>query len=290
MNTILTERDEAYAAIAAVQEAGSEDSITSKLDPREIDGLADAMITFRAAAMPPEGTPGGSVVTLAELQLPGAARRALRQAGIRTARQLVAHTAGEVLAMPGMDTVTVSQVKEAMSRNGLCFGKELPGDPLTEEWLAEIGFRWHQLERQPFKHWLLWIGEAADASGWFEDLGIELSRTTGEESWHCWARADYTGRYTRFVHLRHVTTREDLIFLLEGIVGRGFDRADVYNGIWMAPGRAAKARGQEERLDRRIMRERPWRSIEREESCGRALPEHMQLHEKLRGRGETDGR
>ena len=30
--------------------------------------------------------------------------------------------------------------------------------PLTEEWLKENGFKWHQFDRQPDKHWLLWLG------------------------------------------------------------------------------------------------------------------------------------
>jgi len=287
---VLTERDEAYAAIAAVQQAWSEDSITEKLDRREIDALADAMVAFRAVALPPEGAPGGAIVTLADLQLPGGAQRALRQAGVRTARQLVARTAGDVLAMPGMDVVTVNQVKEAMSRHGLCFGRDLPGEDITEGWLTEIGFRWHQLDRQPFKQWLLWIGEAADPATCFEDLGIEVAPTCSGDSWHCWARADYSGRYSRFVHLRHIVSREELIFLLEGMVGRGFDRSDVFNGIWMAPGRAARVRGEEQRLDRRIMRERPWRSIEHDETRGRALPEHAQAYEDQKGSGGNHGR
>jgi len=29
---------------------------------------------------------------------------------------------------------------------------------LTEEWLKRVGFKWHQLDRQPDKHWLLWLG------------------------------------------------------------------------------------------------------------------------------------
>jgi hypothetical protein len=51
-------------------------------------------------------------------------------------------------------------------------------EPITAEWLKEIGFRWHQLDRQPDKQWLLWIGEAVDQGknvACFEDLGLELS-------------------------------------------------------------------------------------------------------------------
>lgn len=31
-------------------------------------------------------------------------------------------------------------------------------DPITEEWLKSVGFKWHQFDRQPDKHWLLWLG------------------------------------------------------------------------------------------------------------------------------------
>jgi hypothetical protein len=46
--------------------------------------------------------------------------------------------------------------------------------PITEEWLKLVGFRWHQLERQPSRHWLLWLGGALDDGTVpaVEDLGI----------------------------------------------------------------------------------------------------------------------
>ena len=41
-------------------------------------------------------------------------------------------------------------------------------EPITEEWLKEVGFKWHQLARQPEKQWLLWLGDAVR-----DGLGIE---------------------------------------------------------------------------------------------------------------------
>jgi hypothetical protein len=59
------------------------------------------------------------------------------------------------------------------------------GQAITEEWLKEAGFKWHQLDRQPDKQWLLWLGRAIDDAD-FEDLGIEVSRTLGDgATWHC---------------------------------------------------------------------------------------------------------
>jgi hypothetical protein len=53
---------------------------------------------------------------------------------------------------------------------------ELPiAEPITEEWLSSAGFRWHQLDRQPEKHWVLWLGDALeDRMTSFADLGIEV--------------------------------------------------------------------------------------------------------------------
>lgn len=33
-------------------------------------------------------------------------------------------------------------------------------NPITEEWLKSVGFKWHQLDRRPEKQWLLWLGDA----------------------------------------------------------------------------------------------------------------------------------
>jgi hypothetical protein len=58
----------------------------------------------------------------------------------------------------------------------------------------------------------------------------------------------------------------------------------------MTPARAARARGQETRLDRVIMRQRPWRSIEGDDTRGRVQPEHMQSYDDARApKGEGNG-
>ncbi len=62
--------------------------------------------------------------------------------------------------------------------------------PITEDWLREVGFKWHQIERQNEKQWLLWLGDACNESGRIDtqDLGIEvLSGFHGDDRWSCWA-------------------------------------------------------------------------------------------------------
>src|SRR5580700_3412261 len=79
--------------------------------------------------------------------------------------------------------------------------------PITEEWLKESGFRWHRLERQPDKHWLLWLGDAM-GDGYmtsYEDIGIEVAPMFKRQEWFCWLRSDCAGQYHRFIHLRHIS-------------------------------------------------------------------------------------
>src|ERR1043165_4736773 len=95
-------------------------------------------------------------------------------------------------------------------------------DPITEDWLKEVGFKWHELARSGGKHWLLWLGDAVrDRNSMIdiEDLGIELAPAF-DGRWHCWFRADLCSRYSRFIHLRYLTTQQDLISVCEGITGQ----------------------------------------------------------------------
>jgi hypothetical protein len=49
------------------------------------------------------------------------------------------------------------------------------------------------------------------------------------------------------------------------------------------PEQAAKIRVRDEDLDRRLVNEgHPWADIERDDTRGRALPEHMEAHEKAK--------
>src|SRR5881628_2677969 len=125
-------------------------------------------------------------------------------------------------------------------------------EPITEDWLRSAGFRWEMIDRDPHKHWLLWLGDAVkDREHMFashEDLGIKVSKgLTGKEDWwHCWLRADYCGRYTRFVHVRHMRTQAELATLIAAITGFPFDVANSYYGSYRRPEDAARLRDDDE--------------------------------------------
>lgn len=148
--------------------------------------------------------------------------------------------------------------------------------PITEDWLKSVGFKWHQFDRQPDKQWLLWLGDMT-SPGATEDLGIELAVGTRAEFWYCWLRADCSHRYSRFVHVRHIRTCGDVILLVQALTGHAWDPANHINGSALRPKSAQLIRDAYDRLDRRIMRGgHPWRDIEKDDSRGGALPEHMQ--------------
>lgn len=149
--------------------------------------------------------------------------------------------------------------------------------PITEEWLKSIGFRWHQFDRQPDKHWLLWIGRAFEEDSIdLEDIGLELAPGY-DGKWHCWFRSDAGGRYGRFLHVRYLRWQQDLIGLLEGIIGRRFDPAHVVYGGLRTAETAERFRREDERLDRRLRAENPWRKDGADPSEGGVLPEDREF-------------
>jgi hypothetical protein len=155
-------------------------------------------------------------------------------------------------------------------------------NPITEDWLKSAGFKFHQLERQPDRHWLLWLGDATrerhSFTSW-EDIGIEVARCAWKDRadrWFCWFRSDSAGRYSRFIHIRHMSRINDLIRLIEAITGQTWDPANNLYGSMRKPEDAERIRFEDrERLDRRIMLERKWADIETDNTRGRALPDHV---------------
>lgn len=152
--------------------------------------------------------------------------------------------------------------------------------PITEDWLSAYGFRWHQVDRQPCKQWVLWLGCAIEEGMTsLEDIGVEVSRTLSKDDnhWNCWLRRDTASKYCRFIHVRRLTWQEELIRLIEGLTGLDLNPNNHLYGAMYAESDAQRIREIEKRLDHQLLFARPrWSDIERDETRGRALPEHTE--------------
>lgn len=163
--------------------------------------------------------------------------------------------------------------------------KAMTNELITEEWLRSVGFKWHQLERQLTKHWLLWLGDAVREKNSFtsyDDLGIVVTARspTDTSQWYCWLRADYSGIMSRFIHVRHIHTQAELITLCEALTGQKWNPENNLYGSMRKPDHAKYLREESERLDRKIVRDMKWRDIEKDDSIGRPLPEHLEAYHK----------
>lgn len=161
-------------------------------------------------------------------------------------------------------------------------------EPITEDWFKSVGFKWHEMDRQEAKHWLLWLGSAIpDRLTSFEDLGLELAPRwwknrndddVGEVgSWYCWLRADTSARYHRFIHIRPVRTRAEVIGLVEILSGQPWNPENHWGGCVYQPKHMEVLRRDLGRFDHQIREQsHKWADVEKDDSRGRALPEHMQ--------------
>lgn len=157
-------------------------------------------------------------------------------------------------------------------------------DPqITEEWLASVGFKWHELDQAQGKQWLLWLGEVIEgAFSGFEDLGVQVARYDSDGSWSCWLRSDIAHRYSRFIHIRHLSTRGELIRLLEALTGHAWKPENNLYGSMRTDEQVAAIRRAEQRLDQQFFREAAKRSgLQEDDTEGGALPEHKDSYEKL---------
>jgi hypothetical protein len=143
---------------------------------------------------------------------------------------------------------------------------------ITEVWLKENGFKWHEVERSGV-HWLLWMGgcianhpDKKYHSHSYDDFGIELSKfMPNEPVWSVFYRADYAGRYSRFIYVREVWEVEQLTRLIEAITDIPFDKANTWYGSLIRPEQAARYREQEKhRLDRTMALEGRWLNDEKD--------------------------
>ena len=154
--------------------------------------------------------------------------------------------------------------------------------PITEDWLKESGFKWRQFDRQSNKHWVLWLGDSMGMHVSFEDIGIELQHCNwrDEDWWYCWLRSDTAGRYHRFIHVRRLVTRAELIRLIEGLTGQDWNPENNIYGSMRMKEYAQEVRREAERFDKQMLfGSSPWHEIEKDDTRGRALPEHYEEHE-----------
>lgn len=153
------------------------------------------------------------------------------------------------------------------------------GLPITEDWLRAVGFKWHQLSRQPDRHWVLWLGDAIAGGDGCDSLGLELA-PSNDGTWFCWLRSDLAGRYHRFVHVRHMREQGEIEALVSALTGLPWAPQQHFYGSVRTPEQADRIRREHNRLDRVLARERPWSATERDDSIGRPLHEHLEAHEE----------
>jgi hypothetical protein len=154
--------------------------------------------------------------------------------------------------------------------------------PITEEWLKSVGFKWHQFDRQPSKQWLLWCGIPNQQDNWgvdSQDIGVELSEGR-DGSWFVWLRSDTAHRYSRFLHVRHMRRQDELVKLVEAVTGLPWKPENHIYGAVCTQSFADHRRAEQERLDQKmLLTNTKWREIEKDDTRGGALPEHMSVAE-----------
>ena len=146
-------------------------------------------------------------------------------------------------------------------------------EPITEEWLKSVGFRWDEWERSGGKHWTLWFGDVQGgdrAFASFEDLGVEVCRMRPDDpDWNCWLRSDCSHKYSRFIHLRYLRIKGDLIRLIVALTDTDWNPENHLYGSIRRPEHAKYIRDTEQRLDRRVMKGNKWAEHEKDESQAR---------------------
>jgi hypothetical protein len=158
--------------------------------------------------------------------------------------------------------------------------EDLNNELISEPWLVSVGFRWHQLERQPNKHWVLWLGVSGrQFLRLYEDLGVELSADS-TSAWTCWLRSDFAHRYHRFIYLRDLRAQRELILLVESLSGLNWVPENNLHGAMRTPEKASRIRAGDKRFDRiLLLRKERHYDIENDDTrCG-ALPEHKEIVE-----------
>ena len=150
-------------------------------------------------------------------------------------------------------------------------------DPISEEWLKLVGFRWDEFPRSGGKHWTLWLGglEAEQRFQSFEDLGVELAKAIRPEwGWNCWLRSDCSHKYSRFIHIRHMHCTGDVIRLVVALTDQDWNPENHLYGSVRSQEQADYIRATENRPDRIVMRASQWNEHEKDPSRDRPRSDH----------------
>lgn len=164
---------------------------------------------------------------------------------------------------------------------------------ISDEWLRATGFKWSQIERQPSRHWILWLGSCLNVAPDGErplfasrdDLGIEIASAswvgrTGivfyPDVWHCWLRADTAGLYHRFLHVRHLRYTDEVVQMIEALTGQAWNPENNIGGSMLHPRDAEWRRAEYDRLDRRLVKDRTkWSEAEKDGDRARPSVDHL---------------
>lgn len=103
-----------------------------------------------------------------------------------------------------------------------------PSRFITDLWLHQVGFKPHSFANQLQQHWLLWLSD---------ELGIELQ--FGRENplpwWFCWIRSRGDHTPERFLNLRDLSSKHEVITLVQALTGRRWDPRKHINGSVQIP-------------------------------------------------------
>ena len=161
---------------------------------------------------------------------------------------------------------------------------------ITEPWLYAVGFRWSQRDRQPSRHWTLWLGRAFEPpAGDVEDIGLEVAATyNDEDKWFCWFRSDFSGLYSRFLHVHHLRTRRELCMMVEGLIGGPWVYENAFYGQLFTHDGAERRRAEDQRLDRQLMlQSHTHHAVEEDDTRAGARADTLQQQAEYRT-GATD--
>lgn len=119
---------------------------------------------------------------------------------------------------------------------------------LTDEWLADVGFKHTQEERQLTKHWHLTLGWGApNCRSCIEDLNIEVASGAMHGDWFCWLRRG-TRFSNNFLHVRHIKYRHELEDLITALTGTKWNTENCRYGNFYNDEIAATLRNKREEI------------------------------------------